>query len=251
MRDHSSQRSSRKTPPLPTPPVPPSRTGRVRILVVDDHPILVEGLTASINSQHDLEVCGSAASAREALRAVAELKPGLVVADISLHDSHGIDLTKDLVAQHPGLPVLVLSTHDEALYAERVLRAGAKGYVMKREPMTKLLEAIRKVAQGGLYFSEAITARMLNRFSGSRDRQQALPVDCLSDRELVILEFIGRGRRTREIAQDLHISIKTVQAHREHIKEKLQLRDALSLTRFAVNWVESDAAPAGAAGVQD
>lgn len=248
MSDRSSQRSS-PTPRIP--PVPPARTGRMRILVVDDHPILVEGLTASINSQHDLVVCGSAASAREALQAVAELKPDLVVADISLHDSHGIDLTKDLVALHPGLPVLVLSTHDETLYAERVLRAGAKGYVMKREPMPKLLEAIRKVAHGGLYFSEATTARMLNRLCVSHNDQQKLPVDCLSDRELVILEFIGRGRRTREIAQDLHISIKTVQAHREHIKEKLQLHDALSLTRFAVNWVESGGGPAGSAEGQD
>jgi DNA-binding NarL/FixJ family response regulator len=213
---------------------------KVRVLLVDDHPILVEGLTASINNQPDLMVCGSAPSAREALKAVENLKPSLAVVDISLLDSHGIDLANDLAARHPELPVLVLSSHDETLYAERALRAGAKGYVMKRQPMDKLLEAIRKVAQGGLCFSEAITARVLNRFSSSRSGQPTLPMDRLSDRELEILELTGHGRKTREIAEALHVSMKTVQAHREHIKEKLELSDGLTLTRFAVNWVESN-----------
>jgi DNA-binding NarL/FixJ family response regulator len=173
------------------------------------------------------------------MQAVEKLKPGLAIVDISLEGSHGIDLTKDLTLRHPDLPVLVLSTHDESLYAERALRAGAKGYIMKREPMHKLLEAIRQVAQGGLYFSPATTARIMNRFSSSRAGESKLPMDRLSDRELEILELVGQGRNTREIAGGLHISIKTVQAHREHIKEKLELSDSLSLTRFAVNWVES------------
>jgi DNA-binding NarL/FixJ family response regulator len=231
--------TNRTSTPKPTPPLRATPSTKLRVLLVDDHPILVEGLTASINSQPDLAVCGSAASAREALQAVASLKPNLAIVDISLEDSHGIDLAKDLAVRHPSLPVLVLSTHDETLYAERALRAGAKGYIMKREPMRKLLEAIRQVAQGGLYFSQATTARIMNRFSASRAGEPTLPMDRLSDRELEILELTGQGRKTREIAGTMHISIKTVQAHREHIKQKLELSDGLSLTRFAVNWVES------------
>lgn len=232
--------TKRPSPPKPTnPPIAKTAFSKVRILLVDDHPILVEGLTTSINNQADLTVCGSAPSAREALQAVKNLNPDLAIVDISLEDSHGIDLMKDLALRHPDLPVLVLSTHDESLYAERALRAGAKGYIMKREPMQKLLDAIRQVAKGELYFSPATTARIMGRFSSSRTGAPSLPMDRLSDRELEILELVGQGRKTREVAEALHISIKTVQAHREHIKEKLELEDGLSLTRFAVNWVES------------
>lgn len=232
--------NSRTAPPAaPANSIRTLTSTKLRVLLVDDHPILVEGLTVSINSQADMMVCGTAPSARAALQAVASLKPQLVVVDISLEDSHGIELAKDLAAYHTGLPVLMLSSHDETLYAERALRAGARGYVMKREPMQKLLEAIRKVAKGGLSFSEAITARVMNRFSSARSEKRVLPLDRLSDRELQILELTGQGRRTREIADVLHISMKTVQAHREHIKEKLEVEDGLTLTRIAINWVES------------
>lgn len=233
-----------KKPPAPphpasTPSIFTTGAHQLRILLVDDHPILLEGLTASINSQADMTVCGSAASARAALQLLPSLKPNLLIVDISLEDSHGLELVKDLAAQHPEFPVLILSTHDETLYAERALRAGARGYVMKREPMHKLLAAIRKVASGGLFFSESTTARLLNRFATSPSEQQKLPVDRLSDRELEILELTGQGKRTRQIADALHISIKTVQAHREHIKVKLEMEDGVALARFAINWVES------------
>jgi DNA-binding NarL/FixJ family response regulator len=234
MSDRSSATQSKKPSARQSAPV------KTRILLVDDHPILVEGLTISINNQPDMEVCGSASNAREALQAVAMLKPDLAVVDISLAGSHGIDLVKDLAIQHPRLPVLVLSTHDENLYAERALRAGAKGYIMKREPVQKLIQAIRRVLHGDVCFSESVTSRMLSRRTPNSPGTEPLPMDRLSDRELEVLELIGQGRKTREIAEQLHLSMKTVQAHREHIKVKLELADFLTLTRFAVNWVESE-----------
>jgi DNA-binding NarL/FixJ family response regulator len=234
MNDRS---SSKPAPPAPAPPI---RTQKLRVLLVDDHPILVEGLSASINNQPDMLVCGSAPNARTAMEAVEKLRPNLVLVDISLEGSHGIELVKNLAARHPGLPMLVLSTHDETLYAERALRAGARGYVMKREPVQKLLEGIRKVRQGDLFFSEAVTARMLDRFAAPRSGRSPLPLDRLSDRELEILELLGQGRKSRQIADTLHISMKTVQAHCEHLKEKLALEDITALNRFAVQWVETD-----------
>ncbi len=219
-----------------------TRTGpkKARVLLVDDHPIVREGLSRVIDRELDLMVCGTATNSREALSAVAETKPDLAVVDVSLDGSHGIDLVRDLKSRHPGLHVIMLSMHDETLYAERALRAGAKGYVMKREPPQQLLQAMRKVLNGGLCFSEAITSTMLERVSRGQLRQAPLPMDRLSNRELEILERSGQGRTTRQIADELHVSMKTVQAHREHLKEKLQLADATSLTRYAVHWVESE-----------
>lgn len=213
--------------------------GRARVLLVDDHPIVREGLARVIDQEADLTVCATAVSAQEAVQAVATAKPDIAVVDVSLDGSHGIDLVKELRVRHPGLAVVMLSMHDETLYAERALRAGAKGYVMKREPPERLVQALRKVLAGGLSFSEAVTARLLERVSRTPTKNVPLPMERLSDRELEILERIGHGRTTRQIAEELHVSMKTVQAHREHLKEKLELPDATSLARFAVQWVES------------
>jgi DNA-binding NarL/FixJ family response regulator len=213
---------------------------KAQVLLVDDHPVVREGLTRVIEQQADLTVSATAASVREALDAVSASLPDVVVVDVSLDGSQGIDLVKELRARHPKIPVLMLSMHDETLYAERALRAGAKGYLMKREPPQKVVQAIRKVLSGGLSFSETVTAWMLESFSGSKARQEPLPMERLSDREIEVLHLIGQGRTTRQIAEALHLSMKTVQAHREHIKEKLQLPDATSLLRFAVHWVDSD-----------
>ena len=211
-----------------------------RVLLVDDHPIVREGLARVIDGEADLAVCGTAVNARQALAAVEATAPDIAIVDVSLDGSHGIELVRELKARHPGLNVLMLSMHDESLYAERALRAGAKGYLMKREPPQKLLQAIRGVAAGGLCFSDAVTASVLEHVAGTRRGAALLPMDKLSDRELQILELIGLGRTTRQIAEELHVSVKTVQAHREHLKEKLQLDGATALARFAVNWVESE-----------
>ena len=213
---------------------------KARVLLVDDHPIVREGLARVIDGEADLAVCGTAVNARQALAAVEATAPDIAIVDVSLDGSHGIELVRELKARHPGLNVLMLSMHDESLYAERALRAGAKGYLMKREPPQKLLQAIRGVAAGGLCFSDAVTASVLEHVAGTRRGAALLPMDKLSDRELQILELIGLGRTTRQIAEELHVSVKTVQAHREHLKEKLQLDGATALARFAVNWVESE-----------
>jgi DNA-binding NarL/FixJ family response regulator len=214
--------------------------GRARVLLVDDHPIVREGLARVIDQEADFTVCATAINAREAVQAVTTAKPDIAVVDVSLDGSHGIDLVKDLKTRHPALAVVMLSMHDETLYAERALRAGAKGYVMKRQPPEQLVLAMRKVLAGGLSFSETVTARMLERASRSQAKEVPLPMERLSDRELEILERIGHGRTTRQIAEELHVSMKTVQAHREHLKEKLELPDATSLARFAVQWVEAE-----------
>jgi DNA-binding NarL/FixJ family response regulator len=213
---------------------------RARVLLVDDHPIVREGLAGVIAQEADLVVCAAVASGPEALTAVGASQPDIAIVDVSLDGSHGIELAKELKTRHPTLPILMLSMHDEALYAERALRAGAKGYVMKREPPQKLLQAVRKVLRGGLSFSEAVTARMLERVSRSGAAEVPLPMERLSDRELQVLELIGEGRTTRQIADELHVSMKTVQAHREHLKEKLELPNAASLARFAVQWLEAE-----------
>ncbi len=214
-------------------------TAKARILVVDDHPIVQEGLAAVINRESDMVVCGSAASAREALEAITKSKPDLALVDVSLESSHGVELVKDLTSRDMKVPVLMLSTHDEALYADRSLRAGARGYIMKREPHRKLLEAIRKVLRGEFYFSDAMTSTLLQELSSSPAGKPSQPLQRLSDRELQVMEEIGRGRRTSEIAATLHLSVKTVQTHREHIQKKLALPDFVSLTRYAVQWVEN------------
>ncbi len=226
--------AKRDTRPSPT---------RKRIVVVDDHPIFREGLLQSINRQPDLMVCGEAENAPQALSLISELKPDLVLVDISLPGKSGFELVRDIRAMYPEVALLVLSMHDESLYAERVLRAGARGYVMKHERPEQLLEAIRHVLIGRTYVSEKMAARILDVFSGRRPTGSGTPLARVSDREFEILQLIGRGKNSREIAKELHLSVKTVDTHRSHLKEKLKLKNALQLTHYAVCWVEGRNAP--------
>jgi DNA-binding NarL/FixJ family response regulator len=211
---------------------------RKRILIVDDHPMMRIGMTQLINAEPDLEVCGHAGDAVEALKQLPECRCDLVVCDVSLPGRSGLELIKDLTALHPGLPVLVISMFDETLHAERVLRAGARGYLMKEAGGEKMLTAIRQVLDGRIYVSERMADRILNLFSGQRTRSSRSPIEGLSDREFEVFQLIGEGRSTREIARQLNLSAKTVDVHRAHIKEKLGLKDATALVRHAVRWVE-------------
>ena len=219
---------------------PPAKEMKRRVMIVDDHPIFRDGLSQLLNHQPDLHVCGAACSAAQALTSVAELKPDMLIVDISINGTNGIELIKSIRAQYPVLPALMLSSHDESLYAERALRAGARGYIMKAAPPEKVIEAVRRVLAGSLYLSEAIGARLLDTFlNGRTPTGSTSAVDQLSDRELEIFRAIGEGRSTREIAMSLILSIKTVETHRSHIKEKLKIQSAPELIRAAVEWVNA------------
>ncbi|MBW3543294.1 MAG: response regulator transcription factor [Planctomycetes bacterium] len=218
-----------------------SRTNNGRrtatVLVVDDHPIVRQGLRMLIASEEDLDVCGEAGSVDDAIRSYHDLKPDLVVADISLSDGSGVELVKELTACDPSAKILVASMHDETLFAERVLRAGAKGYINKDEATERLVHAIRQVLEGRVYLSDRMTERILCRAVGGEHETRQAPVEALSDRELEVFEQIGRGVTTRQIADKLHLSPKTVETYRENIKTKLNLKNATELTRHAVQWV--------------
>ncbi len=209
------------------------------IVVVDDHPIVREGLVRVIDQTDDLAVCGQAEGIPQALALIEKSQPALVIVDIALGGQNGIELIKDIKIRSPNLPVLVHSMYDECLYAERCLRAGAKGYVMKQEPPTTLLKAVRQILEGAVYLSEPMTKQLLWRISDGGPGKGSSPAELLSDRELEVFELLGRGFRTQEIAKELHLSDKTIQTHREHIKEKLNIPDAVNLVRQAVRWVES------------
>ena len=213
---------------------------RRRLLLVDDHPVVRQGLARVIDEEPDLEVCGEAEDAEEALDRIEELSPDLVVVDLSLKGTSGLELIKRIRARFEGLKVLVLSMHDESLYAERALHAGARGYVMKQEDPQRLIEAARRVMDGELHLSEEMASRVLRRiFDGHEPGASADPVSALSDRELEVFEWIGRGRGTRQVAEQLKLSVKTVETYRAHIKEKLGISTASELVRHAVKWVES------------
>jgi DNA-binding NarL/FixJ family response regulator len=211
-------------------------TKKHMVLLIDDHPIVRQGLTQLINQEPDLHVTAEAASAREALDVLEKSHPDVVIVDISLEDRSGIELIKDIRNRAPELPILALSMHDEALYAERALRAGAKGYIMKQEATEQVMNAIRKVIEGQIYVSERMASRLLDQFVGAKPGEDESPLGRLSDRELEIFSMIGRGLGTREIANKLFLSIKTVEAHREHIKEKLKLKSGTELMRMAVQY---------------
>lgn len=211
-----------------------------RVILVDDHPIMRHGLAQLIRAEEGLDVIGEAGNAREGLDVVGKLKPDLAVIDLTLPDKNGLELVKDIRAMHPATQCLVLSMHDETMYGERALRAGARGYVMKEEAADQLVTAIHKVLGGGLYVSETLNARMLEQVTGAA-RSKATGVDSLTDRELEILTMIGKGVATKLIAGQLSISARTVEAHRAHIKEKLSMTDGAALVRYAVQWVESQA----------
>jgi DNA-binding NarL/FixJ family response regulator len=210
-----------------------------RVLVVDDHPIVRQGLRLILEAEDDLVVAGEAADALEALRLVEADPPDLALVDMGLRNSSGIELVKDLHVRFPDLPVLVMSAHDESVYAERVLRAGARGYLMKGTDNGTILAAVRKVLDGELYVSGRVSARLLTKFVTGRG-SGGLEVESLSDRELEVFEHIGRGLGTREIAARLSLSIKTVESYRESIKRKLVLADATALVQSAIHWVQGD-----------
>lgn len=215
------------------------RGTKKRILIVDDHPMMRQGLAQLIDNEPDLSVCGEADTAGQALTGVGTQKPDLVIADISLPDKNGLELIKDLQAMQSGLPVLVVSMHDESLYAERVLRAGGRGYIMKQEGGKKLMEAIRQVLSGQIYVSEKMSAKILEIFSGRRPQGSGSPLAQLSDREFEVFELIGQGKATREIADHLHLSVKTVEVHRANIRKKLKLASGTDVVHQAIRWVES------------
>lgn len=207
-----------------------------RILVVDDHPIVRQGLTLLINRENDLTVCAEAEDARTAIQSITSAKPDILVVDISLNGPDGLDLLKDIRARYPELPVLILSMHDESIYAERALRAGAQGYIMKQEASEKVLVALRRILSNEIYVSERISNRMLQRFIGGTAQGRPSSVADLTDRELEVFRLIGEGHSTRQIAQQLHISVKTVESYQAHIKEKLSLRSARELMQHAIQW---------------
>jgi DNA-binding NarL/FixJ family response regulator len=208
---------------------------RCKVFLVDDHPILRQGLALFIDREPDLMVCGEADDATSALQAIRESTPDFVVLDISLDGPDGLELLKTLRVRYPNLPVLVLSMHDESVYAERALRAGANGYIMKQEATDRVLTAIRHILGGDVYLSDRLTKRMLQQFvNGSISPRD--PLAKLSDRELEVYRLIGAGHGTRQIADELHVSTKTVESYQAHIKEKLALRNARELVQHAVEW---------------
>lgn len=212
---------------------------QTNILIVDDHPLVRESLTTLIQQHPGLAVCGEASSQSEALSAIAETHPDLAIIDISLGRGSGLDLIKDIKDRHPDLKMLVLSMHDEAVYAERAVRAGAHGYVMKKESTRKVIDAIRHVMSGELFLNPEILSSLAKKFVSGRPPTGALTVDELSDRELEVFRLLGQGYETREIAQVLEVSIKTVQTYCARIKEKLRIRNGTELLREAVQWSES------------
>jgi len=213
-----------------------------QIYLVDDHPVTREGLARLINLEPDLEVCGEASSAARAVVAIEALKPDLVIIDVSLTSGpSGLELMKNLAVRHPKLRMLALSTHDEALYAERALRAGTKGYVMKQEPTENVMQAIRKILDGGIYLSQAMNDRLLHKVVRPHSAPTVSEIEKLSDRELEVYRLLGQGRGTRQIASELHLSVSTVETYRAHIKDKLHLKSAPELVRHAVEWVHSQA----------
>jgi len=212
-----------------------STTTKSRVFLVDDHPIVRQGLSQLINAEQDLIISGEASSAREAMEKLAVTLPDVVIVDISLEDRNGVELIKDIIARHAGLPCLALSMYDETMYAVRVLRAGGRGYVMKQEAPKKVVAAIRRVLDGHIYVSEDMATRLVDQFVLTSPGATS-PTGELSDRELEVLTLIGRGHGTRDIAEKLYLSVKTVEAHRERIKEKLKLKSGSELLRYAVQF---------------
>lgn len=208
---------------------------KIKVLLVDDHPLVREGLANLIHQQPDLEVCGEAASEPQALELIGRVQPDIAVVDILLENGSGLELMKSIKAMHPAVAMLALSMHDESLYAERALRAGARGYLMKREAATKVIQGIRAVLAGEVFVSQKISALMAERFVDGHTAA-ASPVTQLSDRELEVFQLLGRGLSTRQIADHLHVGFKTVQAYCARIKDKLQLANATELLRAAMQW---------------
>lgn len=210
-----------------------------RIVLVDDHPIVREGLAQLINQHDGLQVCGEAGDGPQAMKVIDQTKPDLAIVDLSLPDTSGLEFIKQLRAAYPKLPLLVLSMHEESVYAPRALQAGARGYIMKREARQNVVTAIRRVLEDRIYVSDKLASEFVRQAIDGKSSLDVSPVSKLTDRELEVFELIGQGIGTRLIAQRLHRSIKTIEAHREHIKDKLSLKNAAELSRSAVQWVQS------------
>ena len=226
---------SPKKAAAPAAPAAPRRS----ILLIDDHPFMRAGLGQLIERQPDLRVGGEAGNPAEAFQVLAQSQPVLVLTDLTMPGRSGLEFVKDLIAANEKLAILVVSMHDEAVYAERALRAGARGYIMKEAGGEALLAAIRQVLRGEVYVSARMSARLLEGLSARRPRGSSSPIAKLTDREFEVFQLIGQGKSTRDIAEQLHLSSKTVDVHRSHLKEKLALKDATALIRHAVRWVET------------
>ena len=210
-----------------------------RLFLVDDHALVRQGLVQLINNEADLVVCGQASNAKDALREIRASNPDIALMDLALQGSHGLDLIKDVLSFLPKLPILVISMHDETIYAERALRAGASGFVMKLEPFSRVLAGIHQVCSGRYYVSEAVQTRSLQKLANklsSPISDGTAKLNNLSDREMQVFECIGQGKRSLEIAAELHVSVKTVETHRAHLKKKLQIATSPALVRYAVEW---------------
>jgi len=213
-----------------------AETKKCRVLLVDDHPIVRQGLALLIDREADLSVCGEAEGAHSAFHAIATLRPDIVVLDISLSGPDGLDVLKEIRMKTTNLPVLILSMHDESIYAERAMRAGANGYIMKQEATEKVLVAIRRILQGDVYLSDRLTTTMLQQYVRGASTAKSSPLVNLTDRELEVFRLIGEGHGTRQIADELHLSVKTIESYQAHIKEKLALRNARELVQHAIEW---------------
>jgi DNA-binding NarL/FixJ family response regulator len=212
------------------------QTKKCRVLLVDDHPIVRQGLALLIDREGDLSVCGEADGAHSAFHAIETLRPDVVVLDISLSGPDGLDVLKEIRMKTASLPVLILSMHDESIYAERAMRAGANGYIMKQEATEKVLVAIRRILQGEVYLSDRLTNTMLQQYMRGVSPTKMSPLVSLTDRELEVFRLIGEGHGTRQIADELHLSVKTIESYQAHIKEKLALRNARELVQHAIEW---------------
>jgi len=212
------------------------QTKKCRVLLVDDHPIVRQGLALLIDREGDLSVCGEADGAHSAFHAIETLRPDIVVLDISLSGPDGLDVLKEIRMKTASLPVLILSMHDESIYAERAMRAGANGYIMKQEATEKVLVAIRRILQGEVYLSDRLTNTMLQQYMRGVSPTKMSPLVSLTDRELEVFRLIGEGHGTRQIADELHLSVKTIESYQAHIKEKLALRNARELVQHAIEW---------------
>jgi DNA-binding NarL/FixJ family response regulator len=219
----------------------PLRKGKIRVLLVDDHPVLRRGLTQMINAESDMLVCGEAEEAGKGFELVGTLNPDVAVIDISLKTGNGIELVKNVKARYPEMAMLVLSMYDESLYAERALRAGSRGYIMKEEASEQIIVAIRRVMSGEIFLSEKMKSRMIHQLA-TGSKAVISPLEQLTDRELQVFRLIGEGNSTRQIAAQLHLSVRTVEAYREYIKSKLNLKNATELVQHAFHWVHHEAA---------
>lgn len=213
---------------------------KVKILIVEDHEIFRLGIKELINHESDLIVCGEADDVDTARNMIKELNPDMVIVDITLKKSNGMDLIKEISTFYKSMKILVLSMHDELLYAERSLQCGAQGYIMKQETSKSIIKAIRHILQGNIHVSESIMSNLLNRVRTGQDSFEKSPIDQLTDRELAVLRLLGEGKSTGDIAQEMHLSVSTISTYRERIKEKLQLKNAAELVRYAIHWVEQN-----------